>query len=202
MQIPADYRFLYLHGFKSSPSSLKAQQMLKFFSDQNATAQIYSPQLPPEPAQAIELCEKWITQEIEERGVHNVIVVGSSLGGYYASWLTEKFGVKSILINPAIKPYNLLDKYLGTNKNYHDDSTFELTHEHMYELKALDVARLKRANKYMLMVQTGDETLDYRQAAAIYRQSCCYIEAGGSHGFDHFEQQIPALINFAKQDNK
>ena len=187
MQIPADYRFLYLHGFQSSPASLKAQQMLTFFSEQNAASQFFAPQLPPEPAQAIELCEQWLTQQIERVGRSNVFVVGSSLGGYYASWLTEKLGIKSILINPAIKPYNLLHKYLGINKNYHDDSEFELTLEHMNELKALDVTRLKQPNKYMLMLQTGDETLDYRDAASMYQHSCCHIEAGGSHGFDHFD---------------
>lgn len=202
MQIPPNYRFIYLHGFKSSPASAKAQQLLRFFASQGAQHQLLMPQLPHEPAQAAESCKKLLHQQIAEVGAGHVVVIGSSLGGYYATWLTEQLGVKSILINPAIKPYDLLHAYLGSNQNYHDDSEFELTQDHMHELKALDVARLREPNKYMLMVQTGDETLDYRQATDKYQQCCCYIEAGGSHGFEHFETLIPALINFAKQDNK
>src|SRR5690606_28524994 len=103
---------------------------------------------------------------------HRVLgVIGSSLGGYYATWLADQYGFPAALVNPAVRPYDLLADYLGENRNLYTDERYELTTEHMQELLALDVPRPRRPEQFFLMVQTGDQTLDYRQAATKFSTS-------------------------------
>jgi predicted esterase YcpF (UPF0227 family) len=97
------------------------------------------------------------------------VVVGSSLGGYYATWLAEKRGVSAVLVNPAVRPYELLRPALGVQKNLHTGKEYEFTERHLAELAALEVPAITRPERYLLMVETGDEVLDYTQAVARYR---------------------------------
>jgi len=196
--IPDQLRCLYLHGFKSSPMSQKAQVTQAFFAQYNVAQNIRMPQLPPEPAKAIEVAQILYGQLIDEVGVNNVLVIGSSLGGYYASYLVERFGGRAVLINPAIKPYELLLDYLGENKNYHNDETFIVTQDYIQELKAINSQTLTHPQHHLLLQQTGDETLDYRQACTKYRDGPCFIEFGGDHSYQNFRNRLPSIMNYMR----
>lgn len=123
------------------------------------------------------------------------VLIGSSLGGYYATWLAETFGLRAAVVNPSVRPYELLMRYLGDNANLHTDEHYELGAEHVDQLRDLEV-EIRRPEALMYLVQTGDETLDYREAVEKYTGCTGIIEAGGSHGFDDFENRIPAILEF------
>lgn len=190
-------RCLYLHGFRSGPSSVKAQQTLSFFAQHDVAQHLHIPQLPPEPKLAIEKAQFIYEQMIDEVGPEHCLVIGSSLGGYYASYLAEHFGGRAALINPAVRPYELLTDYLGENQNMYDDTTFVVTNEYLSELKALDVAPLRFPKHHLLLVKTQDETLDATQAIMKYQKGPCVIDAGGNHSYDDYELRLPTIMNFA-----
>jgi predicted esterase YcpF (UPF0227 family) len=141
--IPETLRCLYLHGFKSGPSSVKAQQTMGFFAQYDRAQNLHIPQLPPEPARAIDEAQFLYEQLIDEVGVDNCLVIGSSLGGYYASYLVERFGGRAALINPAVRPYELLQDYLGENENLYNGEKFIVTPSYINELKEIDVMPLR-----------------------------------------------------------
>ena len=184
---------LYLHGFNSSPKSHKAELTRSWVAEQGLPVQLQVPALPYSPAAASQLIQRWV----EQVGPHRVQgVIGSSLGGYYATWLAEKYGIPAALVNPAVRPYELLADYLGENRNLYTGEQYELTSEHMQELLALDVLQPSRPEQFFLLVQTGDLTLDYRQAVAKFSTSPAWIEGGGSHEFDDFTATLPAIFAF------
>ena len=124
-------------------------------------------------------------------------LVGSSLGGFYATHLAERFGARAVLINPAIRPYDDLRSYLGRQTNLYSGETFEVTEAHFDELAALAVERITRPERYWLLVQTGDEVLDYRQSVGFYAGAFQSVEGGGDHAFQRFASWIPAILRFA-----
>ncbi len=136
-----------------------------------------------------------LEQAIGELG--RPLLVGSSLGGYYATHLAEHHGLKALLVNPAVSPHRMFDGYLGTQKNLYTDETWELTHDHVAALAELEVAAPQDAQRYQVWLQTGDETLDYRLAEQYYRACALRIQAGGDHGYQGFGRQLPALLSFA-----
>ena len=128
-----------------------------------------------------------------------VTLVGSSLGGYYSTWLVEHNpGVRAVLVNPAVYPYRLLEDWLGNNANLYTEERYELTTTHLAQLKALDCPQLQDPSRYLLLVQTADETLDYREAVDKYAACVQFVQPGGSHGFEQFEALIPAVQAFAE----
>ncbi len=183
---------LYLHGFNSSPASWKAQALARFI-DAHALAIDYRvPRLPFVPADAMSA----LVAEVESLAMdRRVVLVGSSMGGFYASCLAERFALRAVLINPAVHPHKLLRDYLGENRNFHDGLVQNLDEQHISQLRALE-RPLRQAGAYWVLVQTGDETLDYRLATARYRAHRMTIAPGGSHGFDDFEQFIPAILAY------
>lgn len=182
---------LYLHGFNSSPESVKARMLADYLSRQPAAPAFACPALPYAPDRAAEL----IAAAIEERG-GDVRLIGSSLGGYYATWAAERFGLRAALINPAVKPYRLLEDYLGPQQNLYTGERYVLTREHMAALAALEPARIA-PTRYWLMVETGDETLDYREAVAYYAGARHSVIEGGDHGFQSWERYLPELLKWA-----
>ncbi len=190
-------RVLYLHGFKSGPNSLKAQQTVQYFAQLDLAQNLHIPQLPPEPSLAIAQAMFLYEQLIDEVGVANVLVIGSSLGGYYASYLIERFGGRAVLINPSVKPYELLVDYLGENENYHTGEKFVVSQDYMADLKAIEVAHLKQPKQHLLLVQMDDETLDAKQAVEKYRQGPSIIEFGGNHSYVNFPTRLNSIMNFA-----
>lgn len=190
---PSTALVLYIHGFLSSPQSFKAQCVERWLATQRPDLRYVCPALPPYPAEAMALLETTIA----EQGLDTVYLIGSSLGGFYATYLAEKYRWRGVLVNPAVAPYNLLAHYLHQDlKNYHTDQAYRLTEQHIDELKALDVPEITFPQNLWLMVQTGDETLDYRLAEEQYQGCRQLVEPGGDHSFQRFERWLPEIVDF------
>jgi hypothetical protein len=127
-------------------------------------------------------------------GEENWGVIGSSLGGYYATYLAEKHNVNAVVINPAVEAYTLLEPLLGDNTNYHSHETFELTKQHLQELKGLEVAKIASPEKTLLLTQTGDEVLDYTKGVDYYKGAKQIVIDGGSHGFDDYADYLDIIF--------
>lgn len=192
-----DSACLYLHGFLSSPQSRKAQQLVQYFQQHFNATQLCIPTLPFEPSAAIELAEQELFKLQQQ--FKQVFIVGSSLGGYYATYLSQKHGVKAALINPAVRPFDLFADYLGPQQHYYDGNTYELTLAHIEQLRALDCAVIQQPNLLFLLLQTADETLDYRQAAQLYQSCKGWYEGGGNHSFEGFIERLPMLFAFMSE---
>ena len=183
---------VYLHGFNSSPASGKAKQFGDHMARIGRLADYYCPALPNSPREAVALVEA----ELERRRPESVTLVGSSLGGFYATYLAEKHGWKAVLVNPAVHAHKLLRAALGPQTNWHTGEKWALTEAHLNELAALDVEAITRPERYLLLVQTGDEVLDYRDAVAYYAGATQIIEEGGDHGFAGFERHYQTILDF------
>jgi predicted esterase YcpF (UPF0227 family) len=191
-------RIAYLHGFNSGAASFKGRQLGKAIAALPAALrpQYHLPQLSHRPAQAVRAIGAWIESGASE----NLVLVGSSLGGFYATHLAERYQAKAVLINPALDPDRDLAAQLGTQSNPYTGETYEFTAEHLSEMSALKVARITRPERYLLLVQTGDEVLDYAQAVAFYAGAWQFVQGGGDHAFRDFAAQIPPLLRFAGVD--
>ncbi|MEQ1592028.1 MAG: YqiA/YcfP family alpha/beta fold hydrolase [Thiobacillaceae bacterium] len=183
---------VYLHGFNSSPSSGKARQLGDYLAKLGRLDEYYCPALPNSPREAIIKIE--LTLARSQPG--SVTLVGSSLGGFYATYLAEKHGWKAVLVNPAVHAHKLLQAALGTQTNWHTGEKWVLTEAHLAELAALDVVHLTRPERYLLLLQTGDEVLDYRDALSYYTGARQIVEAGGDHGFADFERHFSTILDF------
>lgn len=195
MFIPASVQHsgcLYLHGFLSSPASEKAQEMMALYKQNPGLGSLSTPFVHFAPTEAMALAEAQLLELKEKHG--KVWIVGSSLGGFYATWLAEKYNVPAVLINPAVRPFELFRHYLGEHKHYHTGETYLLEAHHLDELEALNCAHIQRPENLLLLLQTGDETLDYRHASELYRQCPSWIESGGTHSFDAFIERVPQIL--------
>lgn len=195
--LPENIGCLYLHGFLSSPDSLKAKQLQQYFDDRDCSWQISIPTLPFEPEHAIAVAGQAYDALLKDPRIEMVVVIGSSLGGYYTTYLAEKYHCKAVLINPAVAPYNLFENYLGPNKHYYSGETHLLTMDHISQLKELEVKSISHEKNILLMLQTEDETLDYRLSASKYRQSPSWLESGGNHSFESFMNRLKMIWYFA-----
>ena len=184
---------VYLHGFRSSPASIKATRLRAYVDALPSPPALLVPALHHRPSVAIRGVVEWVERNARD----GVAFVGSSLGGFYATYLAERFGARAAMINPAVRPYDALLPSLGAQTNLHTGEPFEVTREHMDELRAMAVARITRPERYFLLVETGDEVLDYREAVAFYGGASQYVRGGGDHTFTQFEAQVPAILRFA-----
>jgi predicted esterase YcpF (UPF0227 family) len=178
---------VYLHGFNSSPRSHKAQVMQRYAAEQGV--EFVCPALPPLADDAI--------REIEKLPMKKVYLIGSSLGGFYATYLAEKHALRAVLINPAIDPHVGLRAYLGPQNNLHTGEPYELTEAHLAQWKKLYVPRVA-PSRYLLLVETGDEVLDYRQALARYAGAAQIVVQGGDHSLQSFPQHLPRILEFCR----
>lgn len=181
---------VYLHGFNSSPASGKARQLGDHLAGLGRQADYLCPALPNSPREAV------AAVEAELAGRDDVTLVGSSLGGFYATSLAERHGWKAVLVNPAVHAHHLLGAALGPQKNWHTGETWVLTEAYLAELAALDVPAITRPERYLLLVQTGDAVLDYREAVAYYAGCRQIVEPGGDHGFVGFERHFATILDF------
>jgi predicted esterase YcpF (UPF0227 family) len=188
-------KLLYLHGFNSSPQSHKAQLVIQYMSANNCLDQLICPQIPAAPEEARLFLVKLVEETLEN---HRLSFVGSSLGGYYATYLAEKYSGTAVLINPSVKPYETLRAYLGENKFYFDEGCWEFDETHIQQLEVMKVDEITQPERYLVLLQTGDETLDYRDAEIKYKDSHCIIEQGGDHAFVDLERFIPKIMQFSK----
>ena len=182
---------IYLHGFNSSPASLKARQLVGACDARALGGQLRVPALHYDPRRAI------AQLEAEIAAAPCPVLVGSSLGGYYATFLAERHGLKALLINPAVRVQRYFERYLGAQRNFYSGECWELTAEHVAALAALEVPPPRDPARFVVWLQTGDETLDYRDAADYYRHCTVQIEDGGDHGYQGFAARIPELLAFA-----
>jgi uncharacterized protein len=183
---------IYLHGFNSSPQSHKAQLFRREMARRGLADRFFCPKLPHRPAEAIALVERALAEHLTE----SVTFVGSSLGGFYATCLAETHGTRAVLLNPAVTPQADLESYLGTQRNLYSGEEYELTRAHLAEWHALAVP-VTRPERYLLIVETGDEVLDYRAAVAKYRGARQVVVEGGDHTLKSFPEHIPLILEFA-----
>lgn len=187
--------YIYVHGFNSSPQSMKARLFVENLQGKGLGDQVMVPDLSHWPADAMQQ----LRALVEQNQQRTVILLGSSLGGYYSTWLTEHYDhVRTVLINPSVRPFELLPQYLGPNVNLYSGEEYELTQEHLEQLLAINCQEITRPEAYLLLTQTADETLDYREAVEKFSASPQFIQPGGSHGFEQFENLIPAIMAFAE----
>jgi predicted esterase YcpF (UPF0227 family) len=183
---------VYLHGFNSSPKSHKAQVMERWMAERGLAAEFACPALPPEADEALRIVRKRLQGVDRDR----VCYVGSSLGGYYATYLVEQEGGRAVLINPAIDPHVGLRGYLGPQKNLHTGAPYQLTEAHLEQWRRLYVARIT-PQRYLLLVETGDEVLDYRRAIERYAGAEQLVVQGGDHSLQSFPEHLPRILRFA-----
>jgi len=183
---------IYLHGFNSSPKSNKAQLLGRCLAERGLGECYACPALPHQPAQAIAVIETALASV--PKGP--VTLVGSSLGGFYATWFAEKRGLKAVLINPAIHPHRDLRAFLGVQQNLHNGEKYELTEAHLTQWAQLIVTEITPI-RYLLLVETGDELLDYRKAVEKYAGAKQVVVQGGDHTLQSFPDHIPLVLEFA-----
>ena len=180
---------VYLHGFNSSPQSRKAQLLRRYMAERGLDRQLICPALPPSPRDAVRLIENALGEEPP-------CYVGSSLGGFYATYLVETQGGKAVLINPAIEPHVGLSAYLGPQKNLYTGEPYELTEKHLEEWRALWVPKVS-PERYLLLVESGDEVLDYRRAVSRYAGAQQCVVEGGDHSLQSFPSHLARILAFA-----
>jgi uncharacterized protein len=189
--LQSDAVLIYVHGFNSSALSYKAGLLRDHMAQLGLSAHYACPELSHRPAQAM----AQLRALIASHEARSVTLVGSSLGGYYATHLVETSGCRAVLVNPAVRPYELLAPLLGPQKNLYTGEEYQFTSEHVAELRALEVERIT-PERYLLITATGDEVLDYRDGVARYTGCGQIIVNGGDHGFRGFADHLDAVIAF------
>jgi len=183
---------LYLHGFRSSPLSFKARLLAERMRKTGREHEYICPQLPASPRAAIELAQACIGQSDPSE----LTVIGSSLGGFYATWLAEHTGCRAVLLNPAVKPPRDLEKYVGIHTQFHSDAPFEFKREYIAELEALAIAGITLPQRYLLIAATGDEVLDWHEMVDHYPQAQQIVIQGSDHGISEFADYADAVLTF------
>ncbi|EEX93214.1 esterase YqiA [Vibrio orientalis CIP 102891 = ATCC 33934] len=184
---------LYIHGFNSSPLSHKANVMKAYCEAQRPDIKVVIPRLPCFPQSAAALLLDIVHQYKDD---YRIGLVGSSLGGYMSMWLNAQFGFKAVVVNPAVKPYELLVDFLGEQENPYTNEKYFLDAGHIDELKALDTPSITSPADFWLLQQMEDEVLDYRQAVTHFSGARQTVEKGGDHSFVDFERYPAQIIEF------
>ncbi|RSZ56513.1 alpha/beta fold hydrolase [Massilia atriviolacea] len=183
---------LYLHGFRSSPRSFKARVVGEKMAALGRASELVCPQLPASPKEAMALA----LSLVERYEASELAIIGSSLGGYYATWLAERIGCRAVLLNPAVYPLKDLDKHVGVTTEYHSDKVFEFKREYIDELGALAVPAITRPERYFLLAASGDEVLDYRDMTAHYAGARQHVIDGSDHAIAEFGQYVDEVLAF------
>ena len=183
---------LYLHGFRSSPRSFKARVVQKRLEELGRAHELICPQLPASPKEAMELA----LLLAERHAPHDLSIVGSSLGGFYATWLAERLDVPAVLINPAVNPLKNLEKHVGVTTAWHSDEPFEFKQEYIGELAELRVEKITKPERYFLLAATGDEVLDYRDMVAHYAGARQHVIQGSDHAIPEFPEYVDEVLAF------
>jgi predicted esterase YcpF (UPF0227 family) len=184
-------RVVYLHGFRSSPKSFKARLIADRMAQLGRGADFVCPQLPPSPLEAVALVRETVAPTAQDT------LVGSSLGGFYATWLAERFGCRAVLLNPAIHPARDLGGYAGPLTMYHSDERFDFRAEHVDEMRTLEIGAITFARRYFLIAARGDELLDWREMVAHYPGARHKVLEGSDHGLSDFADYMDEVLEFA-----
>ncbi len=189
---------LYLHGFRSSPTSFKARLMADAMAARGLAGDWACPQLPASPREAVALALGIVQRQLAGAAAPRALtVVGSSLGGFYATWLAEQLGCKAVLLNPAVEAARDLATQVGEHRMYHSDAPFMFLPEYVEELAALHVSRITQPERYFLVAATGDEVLDWREMRDRYADCRQRIVQGSDHGLSDFADWMPEVLEFA-----
>jgi predicted esterase YcpF (UPF0227 family) len=186
---------VYLHGFRSSPRSSKAVmtgEAVKALATAENAIDWYCPQLLASPKKSMELVTEYIDQSRADR----MIVIGSSLGGFYTNYLAEKYGCKAIALNPAVRAARELAPHVGMMTSYDSDEPFDFRTEYIDELKALQVERISNPDRYFLIAAKGDELLDWREMSQFYEGAKQLILEGSDHGIADYADHLPRVLEF------
>lgn len=186
---------VYLHGFRSSPRSFKAQLLGKRMSSVGLADHYVCPTLPVSPREAMAEVEALLA-ELSARDGAKPVLIGSSLGGYYATWLAERHDLRAVMLNPATRPERDLAKYVGEQPLWHGGGTIRVELHHLDELRALAVSAITRPERYYLLAATGDEVLDYRQMLAHFPGATTRLIDGSDHGISDFAQYMDEVLLF------
>lgn len=193
---------LYLHGFRSSPSSFKAQRLAQAMQARGLAAQWRCPQLPASPARALALAREQALDlaRAHDRPVVDLTIVGSSLGGFYAVCLAEAMGCRAVALNPAVHAARDLATQIGEHRQYHSDEPLVFEPTHVDELQAMARPGITRPERYLLVAATGDELLDWREMRDFFAGSRQIIVTGSDHGLSDFDNHMAAVLEFAGVD--
>lgn len=188
---------LYLHGFRSSPASFKARRMADWMQAHRPDVHWWCPQLPPSPAAAWALINRGIADWPRTPGPQGMAVVGSSLGGFYATAVAEATGCPAVLLNPAVDPARDLAAHVGDQTQFHaPDEHFYFRPEYIAELQALSVPAITRPERYAAVIAKGDEVLDWREMTARYPGATVKLLAGSDHAISDFDAHLPFVLHF------
>lgn len=189
----APRHLLYLHGFRSSPQSAKARQVAAWMAAHHPQVVWWCPQLPPSPAQAVDN----LLRGIADWPVARMAVIGSSLGGFYATVLAERLGCPAVLLNPAVNPARDLARHLGEQTTWQNpDDRFFFRPEFIDELSALTPGPITRPERYFAVIARGDEVLDWREMTGCYPGASVRLLDGGDHALSDFDTHLPHCMRF------
>jgi len=192
---------LYLHGFRSSPDSFKARMMADAMAARGLTDAWACPQLPASPREAIDLALGMARDRLADTGSpRELTVIGSSLGGFYATWIAEQLGCKAVLLNPAVHAARDLATQVGEHHMYHSGAPFVFLPDYVAELAAIHAPRITQPDRYFLVAATGDEVLDWREMRDRYAGCRQRIVQGSDHGLSDFAEWMPEVLEFALGD--
>jgi len=184
---------LYIHGFRSSSLSGKAQETKRWLAAQGREQEWVCPDLPPYPLEAMQVLDDLVNSAKEPPQL-----IGSSLGGFYATVLVARYGLKAVVINPAVHPGLVLRPALGTITSFYGDEQYQFTEQHLQELHALDLPAPLHPKNILFMQERGDEVLDWQAGLAYYRDCHQLVFAGGDHGFTRYRAVLDLIDHFFK----
>ena len=188
----ASRHLLYLHGFRSSPQSTKARMTAAWVAQHRPEVEWWCPQLPPSPADAMALlCERLAGWPAGQSAV-----IGSSLGGFYATALAERFGCRAVLLNPAVNPARDLARYIGETTAWHSDERFFFRAEFIKELQVITPSALTDPERYFAVIAKGDGVLSWAEMSARYRGCKIKLLEGSDHALSDFALQLPDVTGF------
>ncbi len=182
---------IYLHGFRSSPASFKARMLAEHMTAAGLADQYACPALPPSPRAAVEQVRQTYALTPQDT------LVGSSLGGFYATWLAERTGCRAALLNPVVHAARDLASQVGDLRTWHEDQPMRFEAAHVRELAELETPLITFPNRYLLIAAMGDELLDWREMIAHYPQAQTHVLPGSDHGLSDFADHLPAVLAFA-----
>ncbi|EGM71655.1 YqiA/YcfP family alpha/beta fold hydrolase [Shewanella sp. HN-41] len=185
---------LYIHGFNSSPFSDKAVMTAQYMAEHHPSLTFHQPQLPNTPKAAMSLLLEYVMAAREAN--EPLTYIGSSLGGYFASYLAEHYGGRAVLVNPAVKPFELFDEFMGPQFNPYTGQHYQVLPEHKLEVAEFNTAVIRNPDRFLVLLQTGDEVLDYREALNKYHHCQLRIEAGGDHSFVGYGKYLQTVSHF------
>ncbi len=186
---------VYLHGFRSSPNSSKAVMTgaaIKAISTSQNSYEWYCPQLLASPKTSMSM----VTDHIEKSKLDRLLVIGSSLGGFYANYLAEKYHCKAVVLNPAVRAARELAPHVGMMTAYDSDEPFDFRPEYIDELLALQVDGITTPSRYFLIAAKGDELLDWKEMVDFYKGAKQLVLDGSDHGIADYAEHLPEVIRF------